>query len=75
MKSSEAWNKHSLYFVLKERKGAWRTSTGRRRIGVKEVKKETFKDQVPSCYLPVPFASCDLQIISLISKDNLTIWL
>ncbi|CAL1145298.1 unnamed protein product [Cladocopium goreaui] len=32
--------------VMKERKGAWRTSTGRRRIGVKEVKKETFKDQV-----------------------------
>lgn len=32
--------------VMKERKGAWRTSTGRRRIGVKEVKRETFKDQV-----------------------------
>eukprot|EP00434_Breviolum_minutum_P024845 symbB.v1.2.021943.t1/scaffold1929.1/size95800/7 len=32
--------------VMKERKGAWRTSTGRRRIGVKEAKKETFKDQV-----------------------------
>lgn len=32
--------------VMKERKGAWRSSAGRRRIGVKDVKKETMKDQV-----------------------------
>ena len=67
---------YSLYFVLKERKGAWRTSTGRRRIGVKEVKKETFKDQVPcsllfSCTLCIMWL-CDLQIVTKDNEDHLT---
>mmetsp|Transcript_72985 Transcript_72985/g.171074 ORF Transcript_72985/g.171074 Transcript_72985/m.171074 type:complete len:1555 (+) Transcript_72985:434-5098(+) len=32
--------------VVKERKGAWRTNTGRRLPGTKDAKKETIKDQV-----------------------------